>query len=60
MAKALEWMAANPEGYVIGYRYEQCGEQQQPAVYQRLYRNGQCVTIRTSAQQVEFLEQRKK
>ena len=53
-----EWMKAYPEGYVIGYRYELCGEQQQPALYQRLFRNGQCVTIRTSAQQMEFLERR--
>ena len=53
-----QWMAEHPEGYVVGYRYEQCGEQQQPVVYQRLFRNGQCVTIRTSAQQKEFLEQR--
>ena len=54
-----QWMKTHPDGYVIGYRYEQCGEQQQPVTYQRLYRNGQCVTIRTSAQQQEFLAGRK-
>jgi len=53
-----QWMATNPDGYVIGYRYEQCGEQQQPVTYQRLYRNGQCVTIRTTAQQLAFLKKR--
>ncbi|MFW2440966.1 MAG: ArnT family glycosyltransferase [Arenicellales bacterium] len=55
-----QWMKSHPDGYVIGYRYEQCGEQQQPVTYQRLYRNGQCVTIRTSVQQQEFLRSRKK
>ena len=53
-----EWMASHPEGYVVGYRYEQCGEQQQPAMYQRLFRNSQCATIRTSEQQGMFLQQR--
>jgi 4-amino-4-deoxy-L-arabinose transferase-like glycosyltransferase len=54
----LQWIEAHPDGYVIGYRYEQCGEQQLPVTYQRLYRNGQCVTIRSSEQQREFLEKR--
>jgi 4-amino-4-deoxy-L-arabinose transferase-like glycosyltransferase len=53
-----EWMTAHPDGYVIGYRYEQCGDQQQPVEYQRLFRNGQCITIRTSAQQRAHLKQR--
>jgi 4-amino-4-deoxy-L-arabinose transferase-like glycosyltransferase len=55
-----EWMNKYPDGYIIGYRYEQCGEQQEPVEYQRLFRNGQCVTIRTSAQQKVFLENRNK
>lgn len=55
-----QWMEENPQGFVIGYRYEKCGELQQPALYQRLFRNAQCITIRTSAQQAEFLEKRKK
>ena len=54
-----QWMKQHPDGYVIGYRYEQCGEEQQPVVYQRLFRNSQCLTIRTSEQQAEFLQQRK-
>jgi hypothetical protein len=40
-----EWINTHPDAYVISYRYELCGEQQEPVVYQRLYRNGQCVTI---------------
>ena len=54
-----QWLEAHPDGYIIGYRYQQCGEHQQPVTYQRLYRNGQCVTIGTSAQQREFLAGRK-
>lgn len=53
-----QWMQEHPEGYIIGYRYEQCGEKQQPVTYQRLYRNSQCLTIRTSEQQREFLAER--
>jgi len=53
-----QWLEAHPDGYIIGYRYQQCGEQQQPVTYQRLYRNGQCVTIRTSEQQGIFLRNR--
>ncbi|MEA1890474.1 MAG: hypothetical protein U9N50_11915, partial [Pseudomonadota bacterium] len=54
-----QWMKENPNGYILGYRYEQCGEQQQPVTYQRLFRNAQCMTIRTSKQQQEFLAGRK-
>lgn len=53
-----EWINTHPDAYVISYRYELCGEQQEPVVYQRLYRNGQCVTIRTSEQQSMFLKNR--
>jgi 4-amino-4-deoxy-L-arabinose transferase-like glycosyltransferase len=45
------WMEAHPDGYVIGYRYEPCGDAQQPVTYQRLYRNGQCLTIRSTDQE---------
>jgi len=53
-----QWIQTHPDGYIIGYRYQQCGEQQQPVTYQRLYRNAQCVTIRTSAQQLAFLKKK--
>jgi 4-amino-4-deoxy-L-arabinose transferase-like glycosyltransferase len=54
-----EWINQHPEAVIISYRYELCGEKQEPVVYQRLFRNGQCVTIRTSEQQMAFLESRK-
>jgi len=52
-----QWIDEHPDGYVIAYRYQQCGEQMEPVQYQRLFRNGQCVTIRTSEQHREFLQQ---
>jgi 4-amino-4-deoxy-L-arabinose transferase-like glycosyltransferase len=55
-----EWINRHPDGYIISYRYELCGKQQEPVEYQRLFRNGQCVTIRTSAQQKAFLQNRNK
>ena len=54
------WAKQHPDAYIISYRYELCGEQQEPVDYQRLFRNGQCVTIRTSEQHLEFLRNRKK
>ena len=54
-----DWMAGHPDGYIISYRYEACGVQQQPVSYQRLFRNGQCVTIRSTAQEREHLQRRR-
>jgi 4-amino-4-deoxy-L-arabinose transferase-like glycosyltransferase len=52
----LPWLIEHPSAYIVDYRYEACGEAQQPVVYQRLFRNSQCMTIRTSKQQQTFLE----
>jgi 4-amino-4-deoxy-L-arabinose transferase-like glycosyltransferase len=50
------WLANHPDAYVISYRYIPCGQAMEPAMFMRLYRNGQCVTLRTSVQQKEYLK----
>ena len=55
-SEAPVWLANHPDAYVISYRYIQCGPEVEPAEYMRLYRNGQCVTLRSSAQQKVYLQ----
>jgi 4-amino-4-deoxy-L-arabinose transferase-like glycosyltransferase len=50
------WLGNHPDAYVISYRYIPCGQAMEPAMFMRLYRNGQCVTLRTSVQQKEYLK----
>ena len=50
------WLNNHPDAYIISYRYIQCGPAVEPAIYMRLYRNGQCVTLRTSAQHKQYLQ----
>jgi len=45
------WLVNHPDAYVVSYRHVRCGPGQEPAEYMRLFRNGQCLTIRTAAQQ---------
>ena len=48
------WLINHPDAYVISYRHVQCGPAVEPASYMRLFRNGQCLTIRTAAQQQAY------
>ena len=50
------WLNNNPDAYIISYRYPQCGPVVEPADYLRLYRNGQCVTLRTATQHLDDLQ----
>lgn len=51
----LGWLQENPQAWVVSYRYAACDEAQEPAEYMDLYRNSQCVTLRTVAQQLAVL-----
>jgi 4-amino-4-deoxy-L-arabinose transferase-like glycosyltransferase len=53
-----QWMKDHPEGWVIRNNYEQCGDNQQPLYYQRLFRNGQCLVIRNPDQQQQYYRDR--
>jgi 4-amino-4-deoxy-L-arabinose transferase-like glycosyltransferase len=49
------WLNEHPDAYVISYRHIQCGPAVEPADYMRLFRNGQCMTLRSAPQQQEYL-----